>query len=78
MDSNQQRVAERVDLSVQVLKQLLKDQQTLAKQLGITGQVIAKLTLAQSDKDAASMHHPLLHSTITLGSKKQLLRSPTI
>lgn len=51
VDSRQQqfeaRLEAKVDMSSTVLEQLLKDQQLLAKQLEVTGQAVAKLTINQ-------------------------------
>lgn len=50
IDTFPQKVEAQVDMSTQVMEQLLKDQQMLAKQMEATGQAVAKLTMDQMDR----------------------------
>jgi hypothetical protein len=47
IDRMQHKLEAKEDISATVLDQMIKDQQTLAKQLESTGQVVAQLTLRQ-------------------------------
>jgi len=47
IDRMQHKLEAKVDISATVLDQMIKDQQTLAKQLESTGHVVAQLTLRQ-------------------------------
>lgn len=47
LDRNQQKMEAQFGVSSQVISQMLKDQQLLAKQLEATGQAVAQLTLRQ-------------------------------
>lgn len=49
VDRNQQQMEAKVDISSKTMHQLLGDQQTLAKQMEITGQAVAQLTLRQME-----------------------------
>lgn len=49
VEQNQQKFEARFDLSNGVLEQMLRDQQKLARQMEITGQAMAQLTLHQRD-----------------------------
>ena len=50
IDANQHRLEAQMNLGNKVMEQILKDQQLLAKQIEITGQAVARLTLDR--------HHP--------------------
>jgi len=45
IDANQHRLEAQMNLGNKVMEQILKDQQLLAKQIEITGQAVARLTL---------------------------------
>ena len=45
IDRSQQQINTNFDLSAQVMERVLQDQQTLTKQMEITGQAVARLTL---------------------------------
>jgi len=47
VDRMQHKLEAKVDISATVLDQMIKDQQTLAKQLESTGQAVAQLSLRQ-------------------------------
>jgi len=49
-------MATQVDLSTQLMDQILKDQQTLAKQMEITGQAVAQLSLNRQQFDPEPSH----------------------
>lgn len=53
VEVNQQKTDTRVEMSTKVMEQMLKDQQLLAKQMEVTGQAVAKLTLAQMENQRA-------------------------
>lgn len=50
VEGSQQKASTRVDMATQIMEQLLKDRQLLAKQLETTGQAVARLTLNLKDK----------------------------
>ena len=45
VENRQQKIEAQLDMSTSVLEQMLLDQQTLAKQMELTGQAVARLTL---------------------------------
>ena len=47
VESRQEKLETQFDVSTKVLEQMLLDQQTLAKQMETTGNVVAQLTLNQ-------------------------------
>jgi len=47
VDRMQHKLEAKVDISATVLDQMIKDQQTLAKQIETTGQAVAQLTIRQ-------------------------------
>jgi uncharacterized membrane-anchored protein YhcB (DUF1043 family) len=47
VDRMQHKLEAKVDISASVLDQMIKDQQTLAKQIETTGQAVAQLTIQQ-------------------------------
>jgi hypothetical protein len=65
IDAKQQRFDTKVDMSTTVLEQMLKDQQLLSKQIDITGQAVAKLTLSQMNNKPESPPSPASSDTST-------------
>ena len=61
MGAHQQRMEAQMDLGNKVMEQMLKDQQLLAKQIEITRQAVARLTL-----DRGPMHEDDDPSSLTL------------
>jgi flagellar biosynthesis/type III secretory pathway chaperone len=47
IETNQQKLDTRFDMTTKVFEQILKDQQSLAKQLEVTGNAVATLTINQ-------------------------------
>lgn len=47
VENHQQKMEAQFDVSTRVMEQMLVDQQTLAKQIEATGQVVAQLTIDQ-------------------------------
>lgn len=58
IDKGQQKLEAKVGVSAQVMEQMLKDQQLLAKQMELTGQAVAQLTLSQKDSHPAPPPSP--------------------
>ena len=60
---NQARLESQMNLGNQVMEQILKDQQTLAKQIEVTGDAVARLTLnrqfvPESEEPPPTPTHP--------------------
>ena len=60
---NQARLESQMNLGNQVMEQILKDQQTLAKQIDVTGDAVARLTLnrqfvPESEEPPPTPTHP--------------------
>lgn len=60
IDKGQQRLEAQVGLSGQVMEQMLKDQQHLAKHMDITDQAVAQLTLLQKESPADPSPSPTI------------------
>jgi len=56
LEHNQRLTAGQIDINVQVIEQVLKDQAALTKQIEATGQGVAQLTSEQRNP-----HHPPVH-----------------
>lgn len=83
MDTNQHkfesRIEAKLDMSSSVLEQLLKDQQLLAKQMEITGQAVAHLTLnqAKQQEPPPSPTYTEAFGSHGFGNRRQKVEEPS-
>ena len=55
----QNQMTTQLDLSAQIMDQMLRDQATLAKQMDTTGQTVSRLANQFSDTNTAPHHRPV-------------------
>ena len=76
MGVNQQRLEAQMDLGSKVMEQMLRDQQTLAKQIEITGDVVTRLSLNQQAPPEGEADPPSPTFTTKSGPSFQQPRPP--